>query len=133
MCVRGFAPHTHQNCRVHLCIFGRVLSQIGGSRMSVNPKRTILILSTCLALQMTSFVLILPLFARRFSQLGAGVEALGESAMAYALAATLAAPFMGALADRFGRRRVALVSLGVYVLAFTGYLLAPSAGWIILL
>ena len=92
-----------------------------------------IILAVCMALQMTSFVLIQPLFARRFSQLGTGVQALGESAMAYALAATLAAPFMGALADRFGRRRIVLVSLGVYILAFTGYLLAPSASWLILL
>src|SRR5512141_2796144 len=96
-------------------------------------RRTVIFLAVCMALQMTSFVLILPLFARRFSQLGAGVQALGESAMAYALAATIAAPFMGALADRFGRRRVVLVSLGVYVVAFTGYLLAPTAAWIILL
>ena len=48
----------------------------------------LVVLALCMALQMTSFVLILPLFARRFSQLGAGVQALGESAMAYALAAT---------------------------------------------
>jgi predicted MFS family arabinose efflux permease len=86
-----------------------------------------LALSTCMALQMTSFVIILPLFARRFTELGAGVETLGISAMAYALAATIAAPFMGALADRYGRRRLVLVSLAVYILAFTGYRFASSA------
>jgi len=53
--------------------------------------------------------------------------------MAYALAATFAAPFMGALADRFGRRRLVLMSLAVYVLAFTGYLVASSAPAFILL
>jgi MFS transporter, DHA1 family, multidrug resistance protein len=79
-----------------------------------------------MALQMTSYVIILPLFARRFGELGAGVEALGASTMAYALAGTLAAPFMGALADRFGRRRVVLGSLAAYVLAFTSYLFASS-------
>lgn len=89
-------------------------------------RKVIGLLSACLALQMTSFVIILPLFARRFSQLGAGVEALGASTMAYALAGMLAAPFMGALADRVGRRRVVLVSLAAYVLAFTGYLFASS-------
>jgi hypothetical protein len=35
-----------------------------------------------MALQMTGFVMILPLFARRFESFGAGVEALGVSAMA---------------------------------------------------
>jgi MFS family permease len=86
-----------------------------------------LFITAGIALQMTSFVVIVPLFARRFTQLGAGVAALGASEMAYALAATIAAPFMGSLADRFGRRPVVLGSLAVYVGAFTGYLLATSA------
>lgn len=33
---------------------------------------------------------------------------------------------MGGLADRFGRRRLVLISLAAYVLAFTGYLFASS-------
>jgi MFS family permease len=90
-------------------------------------------LAVCMALQMTSFVIIMPLFARRFSELGAGVEALGTSAVAYALTSTLAAPFMGILADRWGRRPLVLFSLGVYSLAFCGYLLASSAMAFILL
>ncbi len=84
-------------------------------------------LAACIALQMTSFVIILPLFARRFSEFGAGVAELGTSEIAYALAATVCAPLMGALADRIGRRPVVLVGLAVYVLAFTGYLFAYSA------
>lgn len=95
--------------------------------MRMNSPKSIIGLSACMALQMTSFVMILPLFARRFSELGAGVEALGISAMAYALTSALAAPFMGALADRFGRRPLVLVSLGVYAAAFSGYLFASSA------
>lgn len=94
---------------------------------SPSKQQTLIVLAACMALQMTSFVIILPLFARRFSEFGAGVEALGTSAMAYALTSMLAAPFMGALADRFGRRRIVLGSLAVYVLAFTGYRFASSA------
>ena len=90
-------------------------------------------LSFCMALQMTGFVMILPLFARRFESFGVGVEALGMSAMAYALTSTAAAPFIGMLADRFGRRPIILVSLSAYVLAFSGYLFAASAWLIILL
>jgi MFS family permease len=97
------------------------------------PLRVTIVLSLCMALQMTGYVMILPLFARRFTELGAGVEALGESAMAYALAGTLAAPFMGALADRFGRRRLVLASLAAFVAAFAGFLVASSALAIILL
>jgi MFS family permease len=40
---------------------------------------------------------------------------------------------MGGLADRFGRRPLIWVSLAAYVVAFSGYLFAPSAGTIILL
>lgn len=101
--------------------------------MRMNCSKTILILSICMALQMTSFVIIVPLFARRFNELGAGVEALGLSEMAYALTSTLAAPWMGALADRVGRRPLVLVSMAIYVAAFCGYLLAPSAEVIILI
>jgi MFS transporter, DHA1 family, multidrug resistance protein len=95
--------------------------------------RILAALAVCMALQMTGFVIILPLFARRFESFGAGVEALGVSAMAYALTSTIAAPFIGMLADRFGRRPVILVSLTAYVLAFSGYLFATSAWLMILL
>lgn len=95
--------------------------------------RTLVALALCMALQMTGFVMILPLFARRFESFGAGVEALGISAVAYALTSTVAAPFMGMLADRFGRRPVILLSLAAYVLAFSGYLFATSAALLIVL
>jgi len=96
-------------------------------RRVLSGRNVMIILAVCMALQMTSFVMIMPLFARRFSEFGAGVASLGASEIAYALASTLAAPFMGALADRFGRRRLVLGSLVIYILAFTGYLLATSA------
>lgn len=103
--------------------------------MSAHPTRQstriLVTLAACMALQMTGFVMILPLFARRFESFGAGVEALGMSAMAYALTSTFAAPFIGMLADRFGRRPIILVSLAAYVLAFTGYLFAASA-WLLI-
>ena len=105
--------------------------------MSTQPTRQstaiLIALSLCLALQMTGFVMILPLFARRFESFGAGVDALGMSALAYALASTFSAPFMGMLADRFGRRPIILLSLTAYVCAFGGYLFASSAWPFILL
>jgi len=94
---------------------------------------TLIALALCMALQMTGFVMILPLFARLFDSFGSGVAALGMSAMAYALTSTLAAPFMGMLADRIGRRPVILVSLAAYALAFGGYLFATSAWLLIVL
>jgi MFS family permease len=99
---------------------------IGGKRLLASS-RVLIILSVCMALQMTSFVMILPLFSRRLTDFGAGVEALGLSSMMFALTSTVAAPFMGALADRFGRRPLVLISLAVYVLVFSGYLFVSSA------
>jgi DHA1 family bicyclomycin/chloramphenicol resistance-like MFS transporter len=89
--------------------------------------KSIMVIVTCMALQMTGFVIVLPLFTRRFRELGTGVEALGISTMVYAFASTLTALFMGTLADRFGRRSMVLMSLAVYVAAFCRYLLAGSA------
>ncbi len=97
------------------------------AKPAFKPRTVMFVLAICLALQTTSYVLILPLFARRLSALGAGVEALSLSDLAYALTSTLAAPLMGALADRFGRRPLVLMALAMYAAAFTGYLLAPSA------
>jgi len=90
-------------------------------------------LATCIALQMTGFAMVLPLFGRRFEGFGAGVQALAASDMAYSLTGILAAPLTGMLADRFGRRSIILVSLVGNVLAFCGYLLVPFAWLLILL
>ncbi len=87
----------------------------------------IILLSVCMALNMISFGLIFPLFARKLEVFGDGVTALATSLIAYSLVGTIAAPFMGVLADRIGRKPLIVGSLGAYVAAFTGYLFAPSA------
>jgi MFS family permease len=95
--------------------------------------RILIALALCFAFQMAGFVMNSPLYARLFESFGEGVQALGTSAMAYALTGTIAAPFIGMLSDRMGRRPIILLSLAAYVLAFTGYLFATSAWLIILL
>jgi DHA1 family multidrug resistance protein-like MFS transporter len=100
----------------------------------MNPRRAriiILLLSLCMALQMTSFGIIFPIFARRLGDFGDGVEALAIMTMAFSLAGIVGAPFMGSLADRFGRRPMLLGSLMVYVIAYTGYLFSTSTGMFI--
>jgi MFS family permease len=98
-----------------------------------SPRNVMAALAVCMALQMSSYVMILPLFARRFEAFGDGVAALGTSSMACALAGMLAAPFMGALADRFGRRPLVLFPLAAYTLAFCAYLFAASSWTLILI
>jgi multidrug resistance protein len=94
-----------------------------------SPRRVrniILLLTGSVALMMTGFGIIMPIFARRFGELGGGVQALGLMTMSFALAQLVAAPFMGSLADRFGRRPLVLLSLAAFAVANIGFLLASS-------
>ena len=103
-------------------------------RKTALPSRSILTaMAACIALQMTGFAMFIPLFALRFDSFGAGVEALSTSDMACAVAFGFAAPFIGMLADRFGRRPVVLFSVAGRVLVFGGYLAAETAWQLILL
>ena len=85
------------------------------------------------ALMMTGFGIATPVFARRLIELGAGVEVLSLMAMASALAQFLLAPFIGALADRFGRRRIVLLALSGLAITNLAFLLAWSSGTFIVL
>lgn len=84
-------------------------------------------LSACVALVMTGFGIIMPVFPRRLSELGAGVELLGLMTTAFMLAQFVSAPLMGSLADRIGRKPIILLSLMAFAAANVGYLLVSSA------
>ena len=90
------------------------------------------LLTACVALMMTGMGIIMPVFARRLSEFGDGVEALGLMTMSFALAQFIASPFLGGLADRLGRRPLILLALVSYTLTNIGYLLAPSTNVFIL-
>ncbi len=51
------------------------------TQKTLPPSGILVAVASCMALQMTGFVLILPLFARRFESLGAGVEAFAIVAL----------------------------------------------------
>jgi DHA1 family tetracycline resistance protein-like MFS transporter len=90
-------------------------------------RRTIVLVAVCTALQMTSYGMIFPLFARKVGDFGDSVAVLAASLVAYSLGAAVAAPFMGVLADRFGRRPLILGSFVVFAGAFAGYYVAASS------
>lgn len=92
-----------------------------------HARRIMLVVAGCTALQMTSYGMIFPLFARKVEDFGGDVAVLAASVMAYSLAAAVAAPLAGTLADRVGRRPLILVSFGVFAAAFTGYFLAATS------
>ncbi len=99
-------------------------------RVVVGPMRAtysrsvILLLAGSIALMMTGFGIVMPVFARRVGELGGGVAALGWMTMAFGVAQFVAAPFMGTLADRIGRRPPILLALAAYTAANLGYLFA---------
>ncbi|MCP4755802.1 MAG: MFS transporter [Proteobacteria bacterium] len=89
-------------------------------------KKIIFLLSGSVALMMTGFGIIMPVFARRLSEFGSGVEALGWMTMSFALTHFIASPFMGTLADRIGRRPLILVSLAAFAACNVGFIYAPN-------
>ena len=106
----------------------RPAEQVTSGPEAGQVRRVIFLLAASIGLMMTGYGLIIPVFARRVTELGAGVEALGFMTMAFAMAQFLLAPFMGSLADRFGRRPLILVALAGFVMANVAFLLARSTG-----
>ena len=96
------------------------------STLTNATRRIIYFMTGCLAFQSTGVSMLFTVFARKIGAVGQGVEVFGISATAFSLAALVAAPTMGVLADRFGRRRLLLGSLAAHALASLGYLLAPT-------
>ena len=94
-----------------------------------SPRRArsvILLLAASVGLMMTGFGIIMPIFARRLGEFGSGVEALGLMTMSFALAQLVAAPFMGSLADRYGRRPLVPLALAAFAAANIAFLFASS-------
>ena len=111
-----------------------IASQVTTSQMEPNRVRNIiLLLSGSVALMMTGYGLVMPVFARRLSEFGGGVEELGLMTMSFALAQMIGAPIMGSLADSKGRRPLILLAMTTVTLQYIGYLLAPSTLFFILI
>ncbi len=110
-------------------ILGTVVlaSQVNTPGLSeARARNIILLLAASVVIVTIGFGIVMPVFARRLGELGSGVEALGLMTMSFALAAFLAAPLMGSLADRIGRRPLILGGLAAYVVVNLGFLFAPS-------
>lgn len=109
---------------------GRVIRATQVVAPGTDPRRArviLFLLAVCTAIQMTSYGMIFPLFARKIGDFGDSVAVLAASVMAYSLAGVIAAPVMGLLADRFGRRPLILGAFAVFAAAFTGYYLAATS------
>ena len=101
-----------------------------------SPRRArsvILLLAASVGLMMTGFGIIMPIFARRLGEFGSGVEALGLMTVSFMVAQLIAAPFMGSLADRYGRRPLVLVALAAFAASNIAFLFATSTTEIIVI
>ena len=88
-------------------------------------------LAASIALVMTGYGIVMPVFARRLGDFGSGVEALGFMTMGFALAQFVLAPIMGSIADRIGRRPLVLIALGGFAVTNLGFIFAPNTGTLI--
>ena len=94
-----------------------------------NPPRGIAVLLAALsALGPFSIDTYLPSFHDIADKLGATPLQVQQTLSAYLLAFALMTLWHGAISDRFGRRRVVLVALGLFGLASAGCALATSIG-----
>ena len=110
-------------------ILGTVVlaTQVDTPGLSAGRARNIVqLLAASVVIVATGFGIVMPVFARRLGEFGSGVEALGLMTMSFALAAFLAAPPLGFLADRFGRRPLILGGLAAYLVVNLAFLFAPS-------
>lgn len=94
--------------------------------LSSQTQRILYLLAACIALTMTGYGIVVPVFAKRIGELGSGVQALGLMTMSFAFAQFLLSPFMGSFADRFGRRPLIIIALAGEVIANGAYLYAQS-------
>jgi len=104
-----------------------VATHIRDTTYSPQRIRTIiLLLAGSVALLMTGFGIIMPIFARRLGEFGDGVGELGLMTMVFALSQLLFAPVLGGLADRHGRRPIILLALAAVTASYIGYIFAPN-------
>ncbi len=77
-------------------------------------------------LDFTGFGLVIPLLPFWAERLGANPLGVGLILTTYALAQFIFTPLLGSLSDRFGRRKIILISLAIEVLAFAFTALANT-------
>jgi MFS family permease len=84
-------------------------------------------------LDLLGFGIILPLLPFYVNEMGGSAETVGILFGCFSLTQLIATPLLGRVSDRFGRRRVILVSLAGNALSMMGFALASMLLWLPLL
>lgn len=103
--------------------------------MSRSPQRALFFIFAALLLDSIALGIVIPVAPRLVAELGGGDDAAGARTYGWfvevgALVQFFAAPFLGVLSDRFGRRPILLASLAGLALDYVVLALAPSLGWL---
>ncbi len=78
----------------------------------------LVLMALTIFIDFTGFGLVIPLLPFWAEHLGANSFGVGLILTSYALAQFLCTPVLGALSDRYGRKRVIMISLGIEVISF---------------
>ena len=108
-------------------------SQVAATRMTPLEKRASLSLAAIFALRMLGLFLVLPVFmleARHYPG-GDDPALIGMAMGAYGLTQAFMQMPLGLASDRFGRKRVIVLGLGVFALGSVVAALAPSVHWLL--
>lgn len=81
-------------------------------------------------LDLIGFGIVIPLFPFYAEGMGASAVQVTLLASSYSLAQFFFSPLWGAMSDRYGRRPILLLSIGMGAVAMTGFALAPSLVWL---
>ncbi len=97
----------------------------------MRKRASLAVLFVVVFVDLLGFGMVIPTMPLYAEGLGAPKEWIGLLMAVYALMQFVFAPFWGQLSDRFGRRPLLLVSIAMSAVAFTGYAVAPSFGWLL--
>ncbi len=112
----------------------RMSEGLGPGRSEYTPTVTfVALIGVMVALGPVSSDLYLPALPEVASDLGTSVAAVQFTISGMLLGAAVGQLLMGPMSDRFGRRRPALVGIGLHVVASLLCLVAPSIGVLVLL
>jgi MFS family permease len=106
------------------------MSEKAATRIGMDPVMALL----CLLVLVDSFgyAVVLPLLPFTAERVGASIYAIGAMFASYSLCQLVAAPLLGSLSDRFGRRPLLLLSQAGSAAGFA-LLLGPNGFWALLL
>ncbi|HEX8908952.1 MAG TPA: MFS transporter [Anaeromyxobacteraceae bacterium] len=97
----------------------------------MKTRRSLAILFIIVFVDLLGFGMVIPVMALYAERLGAPDSQIGWLMTGYSAMQFVFTPIWGRLSDRYGRRPLLLLSIVMTAVAFLGYALAPSFGWLL--